>query len=214
MKSHIFDKLSVDGDFEISKDITDILKYENKENVTSLNIKDAIIVDFSHNTITNNLLQLACEFPLTIVTGTSNINIELLEKAKSNSCILHETNFSQGYSLISHIIENLPKEIDFNDITILDHHGKHKKEKPSETSKMLKIACSKRWPNNKFEVESMRYGLGVSEHTLLISFLGEELKISSNILTRDAFLKNLKIAIKFIKNKDAGLYSLQDCLRN
>jgi dihydrodipicolinate reductase len=176
---------------------------------------DAIIIDFSHCEISHILLKYAKRYPIKLIIGTSNIDPNKLVEVKTNriATLSYVPNFSQGAYYISDWLDQLTNMTKPQDIAIIDHHGRHKTDRPSSTATVLAQQCEAQWEDTPIEIASIRYGKGVSKHQCYLSFPGEEIKLSVTVFHRQAFLRNIKRTIDFIYDAEPGSYTLHDVLR-
>lgn len=171
------------------------------------------LVDFSHASISQILLNAAIKVPLKLIIGTSDIPKDLIFRAREGekSVILYSENFSQSAFCVTQMLKSIKNLIpkDF-DIAILDEHGKHKIERPSATAKFLHKLCEENWSDINVDLASLRYSYGVSEHTVTLANINEEISISLKITHRNAFLTNIDRALQFVSQASEGVYRLED----
>jgi 4-hydroxy-tetrahydrodipicolinate reductase len=61
-------------------------------------------------------------------------------------------------------------------------------------------------------VHSVRVGDNVGEHTVIFSTLGETLELTHRAHARDCYARGALMAAKFLANRPAGTYSMEDVL--
>jgi 4-hydroxy-tetrahydrodipicolinate reductase len=65
---------------------------------------------------------------------------------------------------------------------------------------------------NEIGYHAVRIGDNPGEHTILFGLLGETLEISVKASNRDCYAAGALAAAKFLHNKPAGLYGMNDVL--
>jgi 4-hydroxy-tetrahydrodipicolinate reductase len=86
-----------------------------------------------------------------------------------------------------------------------------KKDAPSGTAKSLGEIL-KTLRNSEISIQSIREGEVVGEHTVIFAGPGERLELTHRAADRAIFAAGALRAAKWIINKAAGLYSMQDVL--
>ena len=99
---------------------------------------------------------------------------------------------------------------DFN-AEIIETHHKTKKDAPSGTAKTLAESL-KTVRNSEISIQSIREGDVVGEHTVIFRGPGECLELTHRAANRGIFALGALRAAKWIVNKRAGLYSMQNVL--
>jgi 4-hydroxy-tetrahydrodipicolinate reductase len=117
------------------------------------------------------------------------------------------------------------------DVEIVEAHHRHKKDAPSGTARELarqvaegrkidltKMAeygregiCGER-KKGFIGLHAVRGGDVVGEHTVSYMTDGERIELTHKASSRDAFAKGALVAARFLKNKENGLFSMQDVL--
>lgn len=97
------------------------------------------------------------------------------------------------------------------DISIIDRHQKFKKDKISGTAYNIEKSIHNVIPEKQIEFSSVRAGGIVAEHeTLFVNNDNEQISISHKIFNRKTFANGALKAAVWIKNKDIGMYTLED----
>lgn len=195
-------------------------------------IKYHVLLDFTHPSALDNVLQLALERRLPLVIGTTGYNDEQLEKIKAASKeipILYATNMSLGMNLLFSLVEGIARKIGKDaDIEIVESHHNRKKDAPSGSAITIAESIEKglgerrkyqygrqgQCPRQKGEIgiHSLRGGNIVGYHE--VNFIGdlESIRLSHEAYDRKVFAKGALEAAKFIIGKEPGLYSMRDVL--
>lgn len=194
-----------------------------------------LIIDFSTADATKLLLQLALKLGLKkcLVVGTTGFDeetISLLKEASKNMPILSATNMSLGMAVLNKVISSVSRDLkDFN-IEITEIHHKHKIDAPSGSAITLGTTCAKargltrdsfvtgregiaKRSEDEIGILSLRGGDVVGRHVVGFYGDGEFLELTHNATSRSTFAKGALSASKWLADKPAGLYSMQDIFR-
>ena len=199
----------------------DIALLVGKENI-GINITHNIpkelkidaIIDFSSPDGSVLALQEAIKRQIPILIGTTGFNEDQLETIKNSGKkipILLAPNTSQGIALLKEIL--LKSKDSFTDIKSLhieETHHAEKKDSPSGTALDLQKIVEEVFPNTSVFIDSIRKGNNPGEHKLIFSFESEDLQITHKAKDRNLFSLGALKGIKWLLNKDPGLYSMQD----
>ncbi len=169
-----------------------------------------------------------------VVIGTTGLSDS--EKAQIEECsetvpIVFSPNMSIGVNLLFKLIEvavNVLKDKDF-DFEIMEMHHRFKKDAPSGTAvKIIEILRDAigisndnisygregigRRKKNEVGVFALRGGDVVGDHTVYFLGTGERIELTHRATSRKTFAKGTMEAIKWVKGKTPGLYSMFDVL--
>lgn len=207
---------------------------ENKEPVfasfSEVNIDLDIIIDFSHHSLTKNLIEFAKEknLPLVIATtGQTDEEKSMINEASKSIPVFFAANYSIGIAVLIKEAKNIARIMKDADIEIIETHHNRKLDAPSGTA--LKIADelktvrtnanlvlgrsgNKKREKNDIGINAIRLGNVVGVHEVLISTEHECLSIKHEAYDRGLFAEGAINAIKFMKDKKAGLYGMNDML--
>jgi 4-hydroxy-tetrahydrodipicolinate reductase len=223
MGRRIFELAHYDRDFEITlalerKGIPEIGKELGKIKISSspdgLFLVD-VFVDFTAPEGTEVNLDYAARYKKALVLGTTGLNETQLKKVEEISKIVpvvFSPNMSIGVNVLFTLLPELAKRLgpDYS-IEIVEAHHRAKKDAPSGTAKkigqVLANATGKEIPTH-----AIRLGDIVGDHTIIFCGNSERIEIKHQAHTRDLFALGALKAAKWIANKPAGLYSMQDVL--
>lgn len=206
--------------------------YKTFEEITE---KADVIIDFSHPSVLDSLLDYSKKNQLPVViatTGYSEKEIEKIEEASNAIPILFSYNMSVGINLLCELAKTASKIIgkDF-DIEIIEKHHNRKIDAPSGTAILIANTISdsldkkmnyeydrhsKRIKRSKNEIgiHSVRGGTIVGEHEVIFAGHDEILSIKHQAASREIFASGAINAAKFISEKPAGLYAMKDMIEN
>ncbi|MDH4944545.1 4-hydroxy-tetrahydrodipicolinate reductase [Sulfurimonas sp. C5] len=193
-----------------------------------------IVIDFSLPDACEVLLEEAIKTPKPLVIGTTGLNthqLNLLKQASEVMPVLYATNMSLGVALLNKLVYQAAKTLEGFDIEIVEMHHRHKKDAPSGTALTLsesaaagrgvdldKVRVSGRDGNigertkDEIAVMALRGGDIVGRHTVGFYNDGEFIELNHTATSRNTFSKGAIRAGKWLADKEAGLYSISDCL--
>lgn len=193
-----------------------------------------IVIDFSLPEACEMLLEEAIKTPKPLVIGTTGLNthqLNLLKETSELMPILYATNMSLGVALLNKLVYQASAALDGFDIEIVEMHHRHKKDAPSGTALTLsqsaasargldidKVRVSGRDGNigerskDEIAVMALRGGDIVGRHTVGFYNDGEFIELNHTATSRNTFSKGAIRAGKWLADKEAGIYSISDCL--
>jgi len=193
-----------------------------------------IVIDFSLPEACERLLETAIKIPKPLVIGTTGLSVHqlnLLKNASELMPVLYATNMSLGVALLNKLVNQASAVLDGFDIEIVEMHHRHKKDAPSGTALTLansaaqgrgldldKVRVSGRDGNigerksDEIAVMALRGGDIVGRHTVGFYNDGEFIELNHTATSRNTFSKGAIRATSWLINKEAGIYSISDCL--
>ena len=192
-----------------------------------------LIIDFSNTLLLDNLLDFALAKKLPIVIATTGYTEAQIEKIKNASKIIpifFTFNMSIGVNLICSLAKKAASILgDDFDVEIIEKHHNLKIDAPSGTAIMLANAVnsvfddnlkyeydrhSKRQKRSKNEIgiHSVRGGTIVGEHDVIFAGHDEVITISHSAQSKEVFASGAIKAAKFIFEKSAGFYDMNDIM--
>lgn len=193
------------------------------------------LVDFSVPTATLTALPLCLEAGRRMVIGTTGFDAEgrrCIESAAREIPIVMAPNFAVGVNVCFKLIEIaariLGEEVD---VEVIEAHHRNKIDAPSGTAVRMgeivanalgrDLAASAVYsragvtgPRERKAIgfESIRAGDIVGDHTVMFAGTGERLEITHRASSRANFANGAMRAVLWLKDRPAGLYSMQDVL--
>ena len=195
--------------------------------------KADVIVDFSHPSALEELLELARQSgtPLVLATtGLDDAQLARVRMAAEQTPIFFSFNMSLGINLMSSLAKVATKVLGGQfDIEIIEKHHNRKLDAPSGTALMLADAVSgelaappeyihernsKRQPRGKNEIglHAVRGGTIVGEHDVIFAGQDETLTISHTATSKGVFAEGALSAALFMRGRAAGLYNMGDLI--
>ncbi len=193
-----------------------------------------VVIDFSLPEACESLLEACLQTPKALVIGTTGLNthqLNLLKQASENMPVLYATNMSLGVALLNKLVYQASAALGGFDIEIVEMHHRHKKDAPSGTALTLaesaaagrdlnldKVRISGRDGNigqrskDEIAVMALRGGDIVGRHTVGFYNDGEFIELNHTATSRNTFSKGALRAASWLADKEAGLYTISDCL--
>ena len=191
------------------------------------------MIDFSLPEGTMTALALCRErkIPLVVATtGHTGEQRDAIEAAAHHIAILKAPNMSLAVNVLFKLVgqaAKLLKDRGF-DVEILERHHRFKKDSPSGTALQFARVVQENMgqtelrhgreglvgerPPHEIGVHAIRVGDNVGEHTIVFSTLGETLELTHRAHARDCYARGALQAAKFLANRPAGRYTMEDVL--
>ncbi len=200
---------------------------------SEINVDADVIIDFSNVSLLDDLLEFANQRHLPVVIATTGYSESQIKKIKETSKkipVFFTFNMSLGVNLLCSLAKKSANILgDGFDIEIIEKHHNQKLDAPSGTAIMLGNAInsvfddkltyeydrhSKRAkrPKNEIGIHSVRGGTIVGEHDVIFAGRDETITLSHSATSKQVFAVGAIRAAKFITDKPAGLYDMNDIL--
>lgn len=196
-----------------------------------VNVDIDIVVDFSHRSLTKELVDYGIKNnkPLVIATtGQTDEEKQMISDASKKIPVFYAANYSVGIAVLIETAKNVAKYMKGADIEIVETHHNRKLDAPSGTA--LKIAeglkevrtdanfvfgrnGNKKREKNDIGINAIRLGNVVGIHEVLVSTEHECISLKHEAYDRGLFAEGAINAVKFMKGKGAGLYNMKDMLK-
>lgn len=199
-------------------------------------IKEKIdcIIDFSHISMTDAILDYAKDTKTPAVictTGLSKEQLSKLEFYSKDTPIFFSANMSLGVNLLIDLVCKASKLLeDSFDIEIVEKHHNQKLDAPSGTALAIADAISdtiaydpkytfdrhsvrKKREREEIGIHAVRGGNIVGEHTVIFAGNDEVIEIKHQATSKAVFAVGAVRAAIFMKDKSAGLYSMTDLVK-
>lgn len=197
------------------------------------NISDSkncdMIVDFSHHSLTNGIVDFCVKNKKPLVLGTTGLSEDqeqkILESAKIIP-IFKSSNMSTGIFVILNLIKQATKMLDGWDIEIIEKHHKGKKDAPSGTAFMMarevtdvrtdaelifgRSPASSMRSAQEVGIHAIRGGGAAGEHEIDFFNGSEIIKISHEAYSREVFVDGAVKATVFLSDKKPGYYTMKN----
>ncbi|MDD2533606.1 MAG: 4-hydroxy-tetrahydrodipicolinate reductase [Eubacteriales bacterium] len=193
-----------------------------------------VIIDFSNPTALPSLFELIRQVKKPAVICTTGLDATLkaeLDLLSSSSAIFVSANMSLGVNILISLAQKAASILypDF-DIEIIEAHHKLKVDAPSGTALMIADAINEtldhqleyvydrsqvrqKRDGNELGIHAVRGGTIVGEHTVLFAGGEETISIHHSAQSRFVFARGAVAAARFVHDKPAGRYNMQDLIR-
>ena len=185
------------------------------------------IIDFSHHTATEALLNFAKENKIPVVIATTGHTDEekanIIETAKQIP-VFHSANMSLGIALLVELAKTTAKAFPDADIEIIEKHHNRKLDAPSGTALLLANAIKEIRKNAKFVfgrggqakreaeeigIHAIRMGNIIGEHEVIVGTDTQTITLKHEAHSRALFAEGALAAADYLCGKAAGLYDME-----
>ena len=199
-------------------------------NFEEINEDFDVIVDFSHHSLTKELLEFAVKNNKNILIATTGHNEEendLIKQVSEKIAILKATNTSFGVNALNKIVAYATKILKDFDIEVVEKHHNRKLDAPSGTANTLldviDEALDKKMNRvygrhdvkrgeDEIGVHSIRGGSIVGEHEVIFTKGDEIIEIKHTALSRKIFADGAIAALEILVNLKKGMYSINEVI--
>ena len=185
------------------------------------------IVDFSHHSITPDLLKFAKAKSLPVVlstTGHTEEELALIKEASEYIPIFHSGNMSLGVALLCELAKTVAKTMPEAEIEIIERHHNRKIDAPSGTALMLANAIKEVRPDtyqkvgrsghgkrefSEIGIHSIRMGNIVGVHEVIVTTGNQTITLKHEAHDRALFAEGGLCAAEFLVGTGCGLYDMK-----
>lgn len=188
-----------------------------------------VIIDFSHPSALESLLDYAVSKKLPIVlstTGYDDLQKSVINETSKSIPIFMSANMSLGINLMIELIKQAAAFLDGFDIEIIEKHHNKKMDSPSGTALALAESIneisgglknyvfgrhnfSKKRAENEIGFHSVRGGTIVGEHQVHFIGTDEVIEIRHSAYSKNIFAEGALRAAKFLIDKQPGAYNMK-----
>ena len=204
--------------------------YESFDDITQ---SADVIIDFSHPSVLEKLLNFAKAKNLPLVlatTGFSATQTQKIKDAASNIPLFFTFNMSLGINLLVALTKKAAGILEGNfDIEIIEKHHNQKLDAPSGTAIMLAEAINstlndkmmyeydrhskrEKRPSNEIGIHSIRGGNIVGEHEVIFAGHDEVITLSHKATSKEVFAIGAIKAAVYMSGKSCGLYDMNNII--
>ncbi len=190
------------------------------------------IVDFSHHAGTEAMLAFAVERKIPVVlatTGHTEQELETVKQAAKEIPVFFSANMSVGIALLAELAKQTAKAMPDAEIEIIEKHHNRKLDAPSGTALLLAEAIrrvrtgaklifgrhgqAKRDPD-EIGIHAIRMGNIVGDHEIIIGTDSQTITLRHEAHSRALFAEGALAAAAFLVKQRAGLFDMQDLLKD
>lgn len=194
------------------------------------------VIDFTTHGFTSDLLAACVEGGNRLVMGTTGHTADELaaiRAAAGRIPIVFAPNFSIGVNTLFWLTRKAAEILgpDF-DLEVIEMHHRHKTDAPSGTARRLAeiLAETRGWSyeedcrhgrvgdvgartSREIGVHSLRGGDVVGDHTVVCATQGERVELTHKASSRRTFASGAVRAALWLRDREPGLYDMQDVLQ-
>jgi 4-hydroxy-tetrahydrodipicolinate reductase len=175
-----------------------------------------VLIEFTSPEATLDNLHACLVYGVKMVIGTTGFepeHVRQIKEAAEKIPIVFASNMSVGVNILFKLTQ-ITAEItgEAYIINMSETHHVHKKDSPSGTAKTLAEIAEKASRTQVQNIESIRKGEVIGDHSVIFESKEDIIKISHHAKTRDIFAKGALVAAKYLADKDKGLFNMQDVL--
>jgi 4-hydroxy-tetrahydrodipicolinate reductase len=192
-----------------------------------------VIIDFSQPEGTMTVLPVCVQRRIPIVvatTGHTKAQREEIEAAANYTAVLMAPNMSLAVNVLIKLVGQAAQVLRDKgfDVEILERHHRFKKDSPSGTALQFARIIQEAMgltdlrhgrqglvgerPAREIGIHAIRAGDNPGEHAIIFSTLGETLELSHRSHSRDCYVRGTLQAAKFLADRPAGRYTMNDVL--
>lgn len=193
-----------------------------------------VIIDFSSPSALYEELEWAKTQHVPAIlaaTGYTAEHLSFIKKCSQEIAIFKTANFSLGVSLLVKLVHEAARTLGESfDIEIIEKHHRIKADAPSGTALMLAESANAAFDGkkpyvcgrdgitgrrgNEIGLHAVRGGTIVGEHEICFAGEDEVITLSHSARSKKIFATGAVRAAKWIVGKPAGLYDMNDLLKN
>lgn len=214
----------------VSRDELDV-PFNTYSKMSEVTEESDIIIDFSHHSCIEDVLNYATKTKTPVVIATTGFNESELEKISEASKIIpvfNSSNMSLGVNVLVKLVKDAAKMLNGFDIEIIEKHHNLKVDSPSGTAVMIANGVKEVIPETEFiygrhgrsdkrsvnevGIHAIRGGTIVGEHTTIFAGHDEIVEIKHTAQSKDIFAQGAIAAAKFLVKQEPGFYNMDNML--
>ncbi|MBP6492543.1 MAG: 4-hydroxy-tetrahydrodipicolinate reductase [Clostridia bacterium] len=206
-----------------------VVSSKSLKDLSEIKEKIDVIVDFSHPSNLEMIMEYAEKNLTALVIGTTGYTEEQISAIKAMAQkvpVVYTSNFSLGITIFQQVLKQItPVLRDSFDIELIEKHHRMKVDAPSGTAKMLLASLEegKEYPKvygreglgkrgEEIGVHVVRGGTIPGEHTVIFAGEDEIFEITHRAGSNRIFAAGAVLAAQFAAGKSPGLYDMKDVL--
>ena len=178
-----------------------------------------VLIEFTRPEPTLEHLQIARRLKKPMVIGTTGFSYaeqQHIRDVAHDIAIVFSPNMSVGVNVLFQLVQNAAACLGPEyDVAIVEAHHRGKQDAPSGTAKRLSEVVADMRPAaaKPVEVQSVRAGDIVGDHTVIFAGPAERLELTHRAHSRDAFATGALKAAQFVRAQKPGLYDMSHVLQ-
>jgi len=202
--------------------------YNNWSDVVEVDV----IIDFSHFSMVDDLVDYAQKTSTPLVICTTGLNEgtqEKIEEASKEVAIFQSGNMSLGINVLIELAKIGAQALNGFDVEIIEKHHNKKVDAPSGTAFMLASAIqevlddktfiygrqgtSSQREENTIGIHAVRGGTITGEHDIIFAGIDEVIELKHQATSKSVFAKGAVEAAFFLINQKPSLYNMSDLIK-
>ena len=202
--------------------------------IDKCDVEADVIIDFAAAKAVDALLDYSVNNQIPVVLCTTGLSEEQLDKVNESAkkvAILKSANMSLGINTLFKVLQSISPLLSEAgcDIEIVEKHHHLKVDAPSGTALALADVINDslkepfnykfdrspdriRRPKNEIGISAVRGGTIVGEHEVIFAGEDEVIEVKHTAYSKAVFAKGAVEAAKFLKGKEAGLYTMKEVI--
>lgn len=227
------DNVTITAGFDINLPLgTDFPVYSS---LTEIRENIDVIIDFSHPSMTDAILDFAKDTHTPAVictTGLSGDQISKIEQTAKEVPVFFSANMSLGVNLLIGLAQKAAALLEDNfDIEIIEKHHNQKLDAPSGTALAIADAIAdtisyepeytydrhsvrKKRDKTEIGIHAVRGGTIVGEHSVIFAGRDEVIELRHTATSKEVFAVGAVKAAVFLKDMAPALYSMKDLIQS
>ena len=216
-------------------ELTVAAEVDEGDNFTAALERCDAVIDFSHHSTLDPVLEQCVAFRRTLVIGTtghSDSQIAAIHEAGKSIPIVFAPNYSVGVNTLFWLTRKATEILGSSfDLEVVEMHHRMKKDSPSGTAKRLaEILAEVRELSYQNDTRHGRFGIVgertqdeigmhavrggdvVGDHTVIFAALGERVELTHKASSRDTFAMGALRASLWAHGREPGVFDMQDVL--
>lgn len=227
------DSCEIVAGFDVNDNIENIYPvFTNPDDFTG----DAdVVIDFSHPSALTNVLNYCKKRNLPVILATTGFSDEQKKEfndASNEIPVFFSANMSLGINLLIDLAKKATKLLEGNfDIEIVERHHNQKIDAPSGTALAIadaidetlsfpaeyvydRHAVRKKRKKTEIGLHAVRGGTIVGDHEVIFAGTDEVIELKHSAHSKEVFAVGAIKAAKFMTDKPAGMYNMNDLISN
>ena len=189
------------------------------------------VIDFSHHSLTMDLMDFAEKNHLPVVlatTGQTEEELARIRKAAETIPVFLAANYSMGIATLTDLVKRATALYPDGEIEIVEQHHDRKVDAPSGTALALFRAVQEVRPSavascgrsgmgkrtaDEVGIHAIRMGNIVGVHEVMIGTQNERITLKHEAFSRGVFADGSLKAARFLAEQKPGLYNMKDLLK-
>ena len=189
-----------------------------------------MVIDFSHHDGTKALIDYCVERKLPVVvctTGQTENEMAYIKKAAESIPVFKSANMSVGVAITAKVVKEIAAKFSDYDVEIVETHHNRKVDAPSGTAIMLADAVREARPDlhynmgrsgmakrepDEIGISAVRMGNIVGTHEVMFGTNTQTITVTHQAHDRGLFADGAVAAARFIADKPAGIYNMDDLI--